>query len=122
MVVDHVGTPLGLGKYAGRRDERFATWQASIRALATCPNVMMKLGGLAMPFVGFEGMGPDVRPSSSTLAELWRPYIETCIDAFDLHKQGNGARTIGIYLNLTTAQADCAIDAGRDITKQEIPQ
>lgn len=82
MVVDHVGTPLGLGKYAGRRDERFATWQASIRALAACPNVMMKLGGLAMPFVGFEGMGPDVRPSSSTLAELWRPYIETCIDAF----------------------------------------
>jgi hypothetical protein len=47
---------------------------------------------------------------------------QTCIDAFDLHKQGNGARTIGIYLNLTTAQADCAIDAGRDITKQEIPQ
>jgi hypothetical protein len=47
---------------------------------------------------------------------------QTCIDAFDLHRQGNGARTIGSYLNLTTTQADCAIDAGRDITKQEIPQ
>ncbi|HPU15920.1 MAG TPA: amidohydrolase family protein, partial [Polymorphobacter sp.] len=86
MVVDHVGTPLGLGKYAGRRDDRFATWQASIRALAACPNVMMKLGGLAMPFVGFDGLGPDVRPSSSTLAELWRPYIETCIEAFGANR------------------------------------
>jgi hypothetical protein len=43
----------------------------------------------------------------------------TCIDAYDLHRQGNGARTIGMYLNLTTAQADCAIDAGRDIASQD---
>ena len=47
---------------------------------------------------------------------------QTCIDAYDLHRKGEGARTIGMYINLTTAQADCAIDAGRDITKQEIPQ
>jgi predicted TIM-barrel fold metal-dependent hydrolase len=82
MVVDHVGTPLGLGHYAGRRDERFATWSANIAALAACPNVMIKLGGLAMPFCGFDAMGPAVRPSSQALAELWRPYIETCIQAF----------------------------------------
>ena len=47
---------------------------------------------------------------------------QVCIDAYDLHRQGNGAGTIGFYLNLTTRQADCAIDAGRDITKQEVPQ
>lgn len=47
---------------------------------------------------------------------------QTCIDAYDLHRQGNGAGTIGFYLNLTTRQADCAIDAGRDIISQEIPQ
>lgn len=82
MVVDHVGTPLGLGHYAGHRDDRYAAWKASIAALAACPNVMMKLGGLAMPFVGFAGMGPDVRPSSQALADLWRPYIEPCIEAF----------------------------------------
>ncbi len=82
MVVDHVGTPLGIGAYAGRRAERFPAWAASIRALASCPNVMMKLGGLAMPFAGFDAMGPDYRPSSETLAEAWRPYIETCIEAF----------------------------------------
>ena len=44
---------------------------------------------------------------------------QTCIDAYELHRDGNGARTIGVYLNLTTAQADCAIDAGRDIVLNE---
>lgn len=44
---------------------------------------------------------------------------QTCLDAYDLHTQGNGAGTIGFYLNLTTRQADCAIDAGRDIFNQE---
>jgi L-fuconolactonase len=82
MVIDHVGTPLGLGTYAGRRDERYKAWAASIHALAACGNVTMKLGGLGMPFVGFDGMGPDVRPSSSALADAWRPYIEPCIEAF----------------------------------------
>ena len=44
---------------------------------------------------------------------------QTCLDAYDLHQQGNGAGTIGFYLNLTTRQADCAIDAGRDIANQD---
>jgi hypothetical protein len=44
---------------------------------------------------------------------------QTCLEAYELHQEGNGARTIGSYLNLTTAQADCAIDAGRDIADQE---
>ena len=44
---------------------------------------------------------------------------QTCIDAYQLHREGNGARTIGSYLNLTTNQADSAIDAGRDIADQE---
>jgi predicted TIM-barrel fold metal-dependent hydrolase len=82
MVIDHVGTPLGLGVYAGKREARFANWAASIKALADCPNVFMKLGGLGMPFPGFEGLGPDVRPSSATLAAAWAPYIHGCIEAF----------------------------------------
>lgn len=82
MVIDHVGTPVGLGRYSGKRDERFATWKASMAALAERPNVHMKLGGLGMPFPGFDNMGPGVRPSSEALAEAWRPYIETCIDLF----------------------------------------
>jgi predicted TIM-barrel fold metal-dependent hydrolase len=82
MVIDHVGTPVGLGSYAGTLDARFAGWAANIRHLAACPNVQMKLGGLAMPFAGFANMGPDIRPTSETLAAVWRPYLETCIEAF----------------------------------------
>jgi len=75
-------SPVGLGRYAGQRDARFAGWRASMAALAELPNVHIKLGGLGMPFPGFDGMGPDVRPSSETLAAAWAPYIETCIELF----------------------------------------
>ena len=82
IVLDHVGTPLGLGTYAERHDERFATWKAAIEELASCPNVMVKLGGLAMPFCKLGELGPDTRTTSTRLAELFRPYVETCIAAF----------------------------------------
>src|ERR671936_2597046 len=46
IILCHVGGPLGYGPYAGKRDEVFATWKTKITALATCPNVVMKLGGM----------------------------------------------------------------------------
>lgn len=82
IVLNHAGTPLGVGAYAGKRDERFPIWRDSIRQLAALPHVHVKLGGLAMPFPGFAGMGPGSQTSSEQLAELWRPWIETCIEAF----------------------------------------
>lgn len=82
IVLDHVGTPLGLSSYTGRQGERFGLWRDAIRDLASCPNVMVKLGGLAMPFCAFPGLGPTTRPTSAALADMWRPYIETCIEAF----------------------------------------
>ena len=82
IVLDHVGTPLGIGRYAGRRTERFSLWRDAILRLAERPNVAVKLGGLAMPFCGFDGEWSARPPTSSDLAALWRPYIETCIEAF----------------------------------------
>jgi L-fuconolactonase len=84
IVLDHVGTPLGIGAYAGRREERFAVWRDNIRDLAKAPNVVAKLGGLAMPFCGFDTSGEG--PLSERLALLWRPYIETCIEAFGVER------------------------------------
>jgi hypothetical protein len=43
----------------------------------------------------------------------------TCIEAFRLNEQGEGAKTIGWLLHLTTRQADCAIDAGRALNRLE---
>jgi predicted TIM-barrel fold metal-dependent hydrolase len=82
IVLDHVGTPLGIGRYQGKRDERFATWRENIATLAKYQNVNVKVGGLPMPFCGFRARmkGPD--ETSETLAAQWKPYVETCIEAF----------------------------------------
>ena len=40
IVLNHVGGPIGIGAYAGKREEVFAGWAASIQALAACPNVL----------------------------------------------------------------------------------
>ena len=82
IVLDHVGTPLGIGAYQGRLKERFGDWKQSMRALAACENVVVKLGGLAMPFAGFPWSYSDRPKSSEELAAAWKPYIDECIDAF----------------------------------------
>jgi len=82
IVLDHCGGPLGIGWYAGKRDEIFADWSRNIRELATCQNVMIKLGGIGMRVNGFEFEKREKPPTSEDLAKAWRPYIETCIEAF----------------------------------------
>ena len=82
IVLDHCGTPLNIAGYRGRLDERFDIWRDNIRTLAECPNVHVKLGGLAMAFCGMPEDGPAKGSGSEELAEMWRPYIETCIEAF----------------------------------------
>ncbi len=82
IVLDHVGGPLGIGQYAGKRAEVFAEWQSAIRELASCPNVFVKLGGLGMRINGFGFETAVDPPSSETLAAAWKPYIATCIEAF----------------------------------------
>jgi predicted TIM-barrel fold metal-dependent hydrolase len=82
IVLDHVGTPLGMASYTGKREELFPRWRDNIRALAKSGNVSVKLGGLAMPFCGFPSFHAKPPASSEQLAKEWRPYIETCIEAF----------------------------------------
>jgi predicted TIM-barrel fold metal-dependent hydrolase len=80
IVLDHCGGPIGLGSY--RRDGIFPGWKKSIREIAACPNVNVKLGGLAMRLLGHDFHERPMPPSSEQLATAWRPWIETCIDAF----------------------------------------
>ena len=82
IVMGHVGGVLGYGPYAGRRDEVFADWKRSMAELARCPNVVVKLGGLAMCLFGNDYHLRPKPPSSEEAAASWRPYIETCIEAF----------------------------------------
>jgi len=82
IIVGHVGGPLGYGAYAGKRDEVFAAWKPAVSELARYPNVVMKLGGMMMRLAAYDYRSEPAPPSSSQLANLWRPYIETCIELF----------------------------------------
>ena len=82
VVIDHVGTPLGLASYEGRRQERFGVWRDNIRRLADLPHVNVKLGGLAMAFYNFPSFLSDLPAPSTQLAAEWKPYLETSIEAF----------------------------------------
>jgi predicted TIM-barrel fold metal-dependent hydrolase len=82
IILDHVGTPIGIGPYAGRQDAVYQSWAAGIRALAECPNVTVKIGGLGMAHCGFGFETRDIPPSSEELAAAWRPYVDLCLEAF----------------------------------------
>ena len=82
VIVNHTGGPVGIGPYTGKQNEVFSLWRQRITAIAQCPNTIMKLGGLAMRYGGFEFNKLPTPPSSELMAEKWRPYIETCIEIF----------------------------------------
>jgi predicted TIM-barrel fold metal-dependent hydrolase len=86
IMLNHAGGPLGIGPYKGKRDEVFAAWAADIREIGKLPNVHVKLGGLGMPINGFEFHKRPSPPGSEELAATWRPYIETCIEAFGVDR------------------------------------
>ena len=82
ICLDHCGTPLGMASYSGKLEERFDIWRANIIELGKCENVMVKLGGLAMHNCDLPSQGPAAGLGSDVLAPMWKPYIETCIEAF----------------------------------------
>ena len=86
IILDHVGGPLAIGPYAGRRDEIFRSWRESIRDIAQAQNVVVKLGGLGMAVSGFGFELSETPPDSQSLAAAWKPYIETCIEAFGVDR------------------------------------
>ncbi|EYS91850.1 amidohydrolase [Cupriavidus sp. SK-4] len=82
IVLNHCGGILGRGRYEGKGDEVFHQWREALHALALCPNVMIKLGGLGMPQTGLGLSRRGGVPLSAELARAWRPWMEECINAF----------------------------------------
>ncbi len=82
MVLDHFGTPLGVGMFAGRRDEIYDEWANGITELAGCDNVVAKLGGLAMPDNGFGWHEADRPPTSDEFVAAQSRYYHHTIEAF----------------------------------------
>jgi predicted TIM-barrel fold metal-dependent hydrolase len=82
IVVDHCGGVVRIGAYQDRQAEVYERWSVSMRELARLPNVHVKLGGLGMRINGFNFDKGELPPSSDQLAAAWKPWIETCIEAF----------------------------------------
>jgi len=82
MVLDHFGTPLGVGPYATQREEIFEQWKLDIAEISRCENVVAKLGGLAMPDNGFGWHLGQSPPTSDEFAAVQRRYYLHAIDCF----------------------------------------
>lgn len=85
IVLNHVGSPILGGPYRGRHDEVFAAWKTGIENVARRPNVVVKLGALPIRLAGSTA-NRDIPPSSEEVATAWKPWIETCIEAFGPHR------------------------------------
>jgi predicted TIM-barrel fold metal-dependent hydrolase len=82
IIVNHTGGLLGVGRYAGKRQEVIHEWRRRMTELASCPNVVVKLGGLGMPRCGFGWHEQTKPPSSTELAEAMAPCYRFCIEVF----------------------------------------
>jgi len=82
IILNHFGGPLGVGAYAGKTEEVYAEWRAHIGELATCPNVVAKLGGINMEMNGFGWHERSRPPGSQELADATRRYYEFTIEKF----------------------------------------
>jgi L-fuconolactonase len=81
VILDHLGGPLGIGPYAGRRESVLADWRRSMEEVAGCDNVVLKIGGIGMPIYGMRWHRQG-GASSEQLAEAWTEPIRWCIDTF----------------------------------------
>jgi len=86
IVLDHLGGMLGIGPYAGRRDEIVAQWKIDLAELATCPNVNVKLGGIGMVMFGLGFEQRPVPPSSDDLVRAWGEQIAYAIEQFGVDR------------------------------------
>jgi L-fuconolactonase len=86
IVADHLGAPLGIGPYQGQRDQVLEVWRSSMSELATCPNVVLKLGGIGMPLFGLRWHDDPATTTSADLAESWGAEIRWCIDRFGVDR------------------------------------
>jgi predicted TIM-barrel fold metal-dependent hydrolase len=82
VILDHFGTPLGVGPYEGKREEIFEVWKKDIAEMAQCENVFAKLGGMAMPDNGYGWHLRAVPPTSDEFAAAQERYYLHTIECF----------------------------------------
>jgi L-fuconolactonase len=82
IILNHLGGLTRVGPYSHRDDEVLATWRRGIAAVAECPNVHLKLGGIGMPRLGFDWHTRSKPIGSEELATSMAPFMTYCIEQF----------------------------------------
>ena len=82
IILNHIGGLLRDGPYANKDEEVLSTWRSGIAAVAQCPNVNVKLGGIGMPRTGFDWHLRDQPIGSEELAQSMSPLVTYCIEQF----------------------------------------
>lgn len=82
VVVDHCGGPLGVGPHDRFDTQNFRAWRDALAPVAALPNTRIKIGGFGLGVFGWRYADAALPPHSETLAEDWRPWVETCLDLF----------------------------------------
>ncbi|MCE2404790.1 MAG: amidohydrolase family protein [Dehalococcoidia bacterium] len=82
IILNHLGGLMRTGPYANRDDEVMDVWRRGIAAVAECPNMNMKLGGMGMPRFGFDWHTREKPVGSEELAASMAPYMAYCIEKF----------------------------------------
>jgi predicted TIM-barrel fold metal-dependent hydrolase len=82
IIMGHIGGVLGYGLYAGKTATILPEWKKSLTELASCPNVVLKIGGMVNRGAAYDFHSVATPPSSEHWAAVWRPYVETCIELF----------------------------------------
>ena len=82
FILNHIGRPLGIGPYAGHRDEVFEVWKKDMTTLAERPNIVVKVGGLGNRVSGFDWDTRPFPPYSTELSKTTGPYYLHTIETF----------------------------------------
>ena len=85
MVLNHVGGPLTIGRYAADPAATFAEWKKGMTEVAKRPNMMVKLGGLGQDW-NYPIGHVDPPTTSAALSEKWKPWMETTIELFGVQR------------------------------------
>jgi predicted TIM-barrel fold metal-dependent hydrolase len=81
IVLDHLGGPIGIGPYTDHRAV-MEEWRRSIADVATCPNVVLKLGGIGMAVFGNGWHKRPSPPTSEDLVAAWGDDLKYAIEQF----------------------------------------
>src|SRR5439155_51243 len=82
VIIGHADLKLGdrVDPYGNRDDEVLPAWRGGIAAVAQCPNVNLKLGGIGMPRIGFDWHTREKPIGSEELAASMAPLMSYCIE------------------------------------------